>query len=383
MTRDRALDPVRGARSVVEAKGPTCARCLLRRRRGSGAHRPLQGRRELGHRRVARRRILLERAEHHRLELAELGARRYALARLHRGREHVLRQHAHVRVGLEGQRTRDHLVEQDPERIDVGSRVDGLTARLLRRHVIRRPEDDAGARELAASHDLGSAEVDDAHLVDRRPADGGPDEEHVLGLEIAMHDVRGMRGAERVGELACDGGGLARREEPAPSHARRERLTVEQLHHEVRRAIVELAEVVDGDDRRMTDRRRRAGLLEEARREHRVRREIAAQHLHREHAIELGVPHLVDGAHAALTKRRDHLVAMIDDGVGERIARRIPCPGLERDAVERTEGSLASEAGAALGAPLHLDVKVLDGVSRRHQHPRPTWRRARRCRGER
>ena len=103
-----------------------------------------------------------------------------------------------------------------------------------------------------------------------------------------------------------------------------ERLADEQLHHEVRRAVVELAEIVDGDDRRMVDRCRRARLLEEARGEHGVGREIAAQHLHREQAIERDVTDLVDRAHAALAERRDDLVATVDDRVGERIARRIP-----------------------------------------------------------
>jgi hypothetical protein len=40
----------------------------------------------------------------------------------------------------------EHLEQHDPERPDVHALIDGLTPRLLRRHVRRRPENDALAR---------------------------------------------------------------------------------------------------------------------------------------------------------------------------------------------------------------------------------------------
>ncbi len=49
--------------------------------------------------------------------------------------------------------------------------------------------------------------------------------------------------------------------------------------------------------------------------------ELAAQHLHREAAVERRVAHLVDVPHAALAQQRDDLVAAVDLPADERIAR--------------------------------------------------------------
>ena len=78
-----------------------------------------------------------------------------------------------------------------PTRVEIAALVGLGAARLLRRHVARRPEREAGVRQLrrrrvlAAQH-LGQPEVEDLHEVTLDAV-----EEHdVVGLEIAMHDVR-------------------------------------------------------------------------------------------------------------------------------------------------------------------------------------------------
>jgi hypothetical protein len=63
-----------------------------------------------------------------------------------------------------------------------------------------------------------------------------------------------------AGDLACD----AHREHAARTKPLRERVTVEQLHREVGRAVGMPADVIDLDDARVIDARGRARLAKEA-----------------------------------------------------------------------------------------------------------------------
>ena len=103
-----------------------------------------------------------------------------------------------VVAGVEGHVAHHALVEQHARRVDVGSRIDTrLAARLLGGHVVRRAEHRALLREMVLDLVglLADAEVED---LDRLDASHGGQDEHVVGLEIAMHDARAMRGIERI-----------------------------------------------------------------------------------------------------------------------------------------------------------------------------------------
>ena len=109
----------------------------------------------------------------------------------------------------------EHLEEHDAERPDVRAPIDGLAARLLRRHVRRRPEDDAhlGRRArsasanstasaptplgLAGSSALARPKSSTLTVPSRADFDVGR-------LQIAMDDALVVRGFERVGDLAGD-----------------------------------------------------------------------------------------------------------------------------------------------------------------------------------
>ena len=125
------------------------------------------------------------------------------------------------------------LVQDRGRRKQVGARVDLGSPDLLRRHVARRPDDEARPREVGPGLDgagqllrerPGEAEVEDLHAVGR--------DEHVRGLEVAMHDAGGMERLERREDPAREGHRLVDRERAA-GEPRRERFSREQLHRDV------------------------------------------------------------------------------------------------------------------------------------------------------
>ena len=98
-------------------------------------------------------RLLFEAPQDHRFELGR-GFGPHP-AKGHRGIGGDHRAHRSGRLALERRRAGEELVEDDPERPDVGSAIDVLRApELLRRHVKRRAHHCAGSGEapLLASH---------------------------------------------------------------------------------------------------------------------------------------------------------------------------------------------------------------------------------------
>ena len=142
--------------------------------------------------------VLLEHRHH---ERAERG-RQLGLQTPERNRMlvHDRVQHRQRRIAGERQSARQHLVEHDAERKDVGRRADGLAADLFRRHVRRRADDGALrgdarrglhlGRGLLRQRDVRKPEVE--HL----DVPVGPDH-HVLGFDVAVHDA-GARARSRA-----------------------------------------------------------------------------------------------------------------------------------------------------------------------------------------
>jgi hypothetical protein len=98
----------------------------------------------------------------------------------------------------------EHLVRDDAERVEVRAMIRRRVAHgLLGRHVRRRPHRDAGGGEIrvrrrrvlcGGGERLGDTEVGD-HSVPAR-------QQHVLRLEVPVHDTPAVRVPERVGQLA-------------------------------------------------------------------------------------------------------------------------------------------------------------------------------------
>src|SRR4029453_1789283 len=98
-------------------------------------------------------------------------------------------------------------------------------------------------------------EVEDLDLARSR-------DEQVLRLQVAVDDALVVDGPKAGGDAARVGAALAGRQRSAPEPGAQV-LSVQQLHHRVGSALLDL-QVVDRDDVRVRQRRYRAGLLLQA-----------------------------------------------------------------------------------------------------------------------
>ena len=216
-----------------------------------------------------------------------------------------------------GQHPGGHLVEDRPQREEVGAGVRDLPARLLGRHVGHRAHRRARGGELVGLHrgraprsaprrptaralDLGEAEVQDLRLAPRVHEDVG-------GLEVPVDDPLRVRRLERVRDLDPHLQQRPELERPSPDPLA-QRLALEQLHRDEVLALV-LVDLVDGADAGVVEGGGGAGLALEALERGRVPRHLRGQELERDVAAELRVLGLVDDAHAAAAElRRDPVV---------------------------------------------------------------------------
>ncbi len=319
-----------------------------------------QGVEEVLHRRVARGRVALERAVHHRDELRRQ-VRRAGAERLV-GLRHDLAEDGGGGGALVRQVVREHLVHHRADGPDVAPVVRRREAlRLLRRHVHRRAHDAPDERGALARRDLGDAEVDElGHH--RRSLDGRSREEDVLRLDVAVNDA----GAVRRGERAHDGhhdldhrGGW---EPVLADHAVAERLAVEQLLHDVGRAVPE-PDLEHGDDVGVVRHRRRPRLAPEAGVDVGARGEVRVEHLERHAAPDPRVLRLEDDADAALPDpAQQRELAAHDHAGAERVRPDI------RDLSRLRHGGL-SHKGRRSKAKAHVSSTPSQGGSM-HREPR-------------
>ena len=167
---------------------------------------------------------------------------------------------------MNGSRPADDLEHHRAERVDVGAVIDVLAARLLGRHVAGRADQrcrcaSCDAARRASRHRSFAMPKSSSLTIVRPPRTA--DEEHVVGLEIAMDDAASRARPRARRDLVEDLDRLVERQRPRSSRSR-EALALQPLHHEVAAAVGQRAEREHVDDVGVADLVDRARLLDEA-----------------------------------------------------------------------------------------------------------------------
>ena len=145
----------------------------------------------------------------------------------------------------------EHLVENDPQSVNVGRRSGPLAAQNLRRHVCRgadRGISAADRRSVIHANESGESEIYD--LGSRLPVLSL--EQHVAGLQVQMQHAVAVSGVNRCGDLREEGQRFVQAER-AGLQPPGERLAFQILHHQIRAGalLAVNAEVGHADDVRV------------------------------------------------------------------------------------------------------------------------------------
>ena len=154
-------------------------------------------------------------------------------------------------------------------------------------------------------------------------------EEDVLGLQVAMHEPRGVRGFDRVEDGQHDRRSLGDRERPSALEPSSERLALEELHDEERRAVVAFLDLTQLDDVRVLHGGGRARLAQEALLQRAVLRELFEHHLHGDPLVRLEMSSLPHLAHATLSEARLEHVLSSENVAGDHVPSSVNRAGLE------------------------------------------------------
>ena len=295
---------------------------LLAAARGIAARDREQELAELLRRLRPQRRVLGEHAQDQRFH--DRRDRRVRLLAAGRNRRLVdlTGEHVHRVRSVEGQLTRDHLVEDDPDGVQVAAAVELPSGGLLRRHVLRGPADQVAAREHGqiAIEDLRDPEVEDLDVV---RVIAPLLHHHVLGLEVAVDDVVRVGLAEGRQHLRHDVAEALFRDRPLVAEHQAQVFPVHVLHHDVERAVgIVATEVEHLDAVRMVEAARRQRLALEPPHDRRILEQRRLEHLQANEAVQGQVPGAVDLAHSALSDQLLELETPSDRLADPGVARR-------------------------------------------------------------
>ena len=263
----------------------------------------------------------------------------------------VLHRHGDLVLAVEGDVAREHLVEDDAERVDVGLAVDVVAQRLLGRDVVGRAEHAAVGGQAVVAQRAGDAEVGDLGR-----ALGV--EQDVLRLDVAVHDLVRVRAAERAGDLDRVGQRLVDRQPAEPADAVLERLALDVLEDDVGPVLV-LAGVDHAHDVRVRELRDRPRLAPEALQLVGVGGHLPVQELDGDPAFEVDVEGLIDGRHPAGADLGVEPVAAAELHAHERAHRELA-------PIVADAGKARVNFGARSGLPLRFRAAT-ESVSRPDQ----------------
>ena len=141
------------------------------------------------------------------------------------------------------------------------------------------------------------------------PGTSGPHQEQILGLEIAMNDLDRVRRRHRARRLDRDVDGLADAH-PLAREPPRQRLAVQELHHDVRDFVLDHPDVDHLDDVRVMDGGGRARLIDEPQHQAGTLEVLALQHLHCDAAPQYRMLRQVHDAHRPVADQLAELVVV-------------------------------------------------------------------------
>ena len=222
---------------------------------------------------------------------------------------HVFDGHRCRGLGGEGGLAYDHLVEHDPQRVEVASTVESLALSLLGREVRRRSQDRPDMGEVVAGPSGQGGrypEVGHLHLAVVAHDD-------VAELDVAVHETGVVGAAERLGHVRRDLCGPVGTETPGGTQHVGHVAAHDVLHDDVVGALL-LAPVVDADDVGVVEGGRSLRLPAEPLDEARIIGELREQDFHRHLPVERSVPGQVYVGHSAARDAAQQFVATVEYG---------------------------------------------------------------------
>ena len=229
-------------------------------------------------------------------------------------------------VRLERQRARDHFVSHHAERVDVAPAIELRPGKLLGAHVRggseyrTRLRQFLFARLISGVAALGDPEVEHLHKIDL----AGPlGEHHVLRLQIAVDDALLVCLVQRTANLLHDVIDPWSRHTPVVDDHIGKRLSVDELHRDVKITAGGLPEIIKRDRVRVLEAYDGAALAVETPLNLDVLRKFREERLYRNPPD--GGAHLllgdVDASHAAFAEKAHDSVPPFEHGPNQRVIR--------------------------------------------------------------
>ncbi len=205
---------------------------------------------------------------------------------------------------------REHLVQHEAQRVDVGPRRRPATFQLLRCHVAGR------ARNLWSIAPPGG-EIGETEISEVCPTLSV--DQDVRRLEISMQDAAVVRRREARAELPCELQRLVRWQSADAPQQRREILTVDVLHRE-KVLTAGFADVVHPAHVGMGDLARETNFLMKSREPIGVMRDFVRQKLECDGLTELQIFRSIDFAHPAASEEPDDAVTLSEHRAGNELS---------------------------------------------------------------
>ena len=210
--------------------------------------------------------------------------------------------HRHGAVTLKGQAAREHLIEHDAGRVDIGPGVDMLAPGLLGRNVMHGAQ---GILRQGLSGILQAGDTEIGHLYTAVPQD-----HDILRLNIPVDDAAAMGMLQGAHDLHDEVQGLPPIHLTPALHVLLEGDAVDELHNDVLR-VAAGGNIIHGHDIGVGKLRHRTALIPEAAADLLVFRHVGLEDLYGDHTVEPVAFCLIHIGHAAGADELDDLIAVI------------------------------------------------------------------------